>query len=177
MATSVKRCRLTDAYAFPGFRQLQRVQGMFGDPKARIITLVRRGKRRSEAAAARYTVAGTTEGSYEFEIRPALTTSVSCSAWSSLAGYFKSTCTRTWSMCCSGSPRTRRAGSMNSSRDNGNPCSPPTTCTRRNTPSTPRSQRPRGAGHAGARKANRWPLGKLRGAKRAVQDSSSLLTE
>ena len=45
MAKSVKRRRLADAYTFPGFRPLQRVQGMFGDPRARLITLVRRGKK------------------------------------------------------------------------------------------------------------------------------------
>jgi len=80
MANSVKRRRLADAYTFPGFRPLQRVQGMFGDPKARLITLVRRGKKRSAARAARYTAAGTIEGRDEFEICPAPIT-VSTSTW------------------------------------------------------------------------------------------------
>jgi hypothetical protein len=71
MAKSVKRRRLADAYTFPCFRPLQRVQGMFGDPKARLITLVRRGKKRSAAPAARHTAAGTTEGTDEFGTCPA----------------------------------------------------------------------------------------------------------
>ena len=62
MAKSVKRRRLADAYTFPGFRPLQRVQGIFGDPGVRLITLVRRGKKRSVAPAARHIAAGTTAG-------------------------------------------------------------------------------------------------------------------
>jgi hypothetical protein len=43
MATSTKRVRrLWDAYAFGGFRPQPRVRGVFGDPKARVITLKRR---------------------------------------------------------------------------------------------------------------------------------------
>jgi len=37
--------RLADAYRFPGFRTLQRVRGIFGDPHARLVMLVRRGKK------------------------------------------------------------------------------------------------------------------------------------
>ena len=45
MTTSAKRSRrLLDAYRFPGFRPQVTVEGVFGDPKARIVTLVRRGK-------------------------------------------------------------------------------------------------------------------------------------
>lgn len=45
MTTSAKRRRrLLDAYRFPGFRPQATVQGMFGDPEARVVTLVRRGK-------------------------------------------------------------------------------------------------------------------------------------
>jgi len=47
MATSSKRKRLLDAYRFPGFRPLEQVRGVFGDPQARVITLVRRSKKRS----------------------------------------------------------------------------------------------------------------------------------
>ena len=47
MATSRKRKRLLDAYRFPGFRPLEEVRGVFGDPKARVIILVRRSKKRS----------------------------------------------------------------------------------------------------------------------------------
>jgi hypothetical protein len=44
MATSRKRKRLLDAYRFPGFRALEAVRGIFGDPKARVITRVRTQK-------------------------------------------------------------------------------------------------------------------------------------
>ena len=44
MAKLPEHRRLADAYIFPGFRPPQGVKGMFGDPKARLITLVRRGK-------------------------------------------------------------------------------------------------------------------------------------
>jgi hypothetical protein len=36
---------LTDAYAFPGFRPLRTVKGLFGDRFARVIVLKRRGKK------------------------------------------------------------------------------------------------------------------------------------
>ncbi|MEW9572712.1 hypothetical protein ABQJ54_13210 [Rhodanobacter sp. Si-c] len=43
MATSMKHPRrLLDAYRFPGFRPLVGVKGVFGDPKARVVMLVRR---------------------------------------------------------------------------------------------------------------------------------------
>ena len=38
---------LYDAYRFPGFRPLRVIKGVFGDPKARVIQMVRRGKKRS----------------------------------------------------------------------------------------------------------------------------------
>src|SRR5674476_1242071 len=45
MANSSKRQRrLWDTYTFPGFRPQPTVRGVFGDPKARIITLARRAK-------------------------------------------------------------------------------------------------------------------------------------
>ena len=57
MANSAKRQRrLWDAYAFPGFRPQPTVRGVFGDPKARVITLVRRSKKRSAAAAVEFIV-------------------------------------------------------------------------------------------------------------------------
>ena len=37
--------RLADTYTFPGFRPQQTVQGIFGDPQARLIRLTRRGKK------------------------------------------------------------------------------------------------------------------------------------
>lgn len=40
-----KKKRLTDAYRLPGFTPLQRVKGIFGDSKARIILLNRSKKK------------------------------------------------------------------------------------------------------------------------------------
>ena len=52
MANSSKRQRrLWDTYTFPGFRPRPTVRGVFGEPKARIITLARRAKKRSAGAA------------------------------------------------------------------------------------------------------------------------------
>ena len=52
MATSRRKLRLADAYALPEFRPRASVRGVFGDQKARIITLVRRPKKRLNAAVA-----------------------------------------------------------------------------------------------------------------------------
>src|SRR5215211_9345944 len=60
MATSRQRKRLLDAYRFPGLRPLEEVRGVFGDPKARVITLVRRSKKRSARNVVERTWAGTT---------------------------------------------------------------------------------------------------------------------
>jgi hypothetical protein len=38
--------RLADAYRFPGFRPETLVRGLFGDPKARLVALRRRRKKR-----------------------------------------------------------------------------------------------------------------------------------
>lgn len=43
--------RLPDTYRFPGFRPAVIVRGIFGDPKARIVTLQRRRKKRPAASA------------------------------------------------------------------------------------------------------------------------------
>ena len=37
--------RLSDSYRFPGFRPLPTVVGIFGEPRARVVTLVRRSKK------------------------------------------------------------------------------------------------------------------------------------
>ena len=61
MATSSKRAkRLWDTYGFEGFRPLPMVRGVFGDPKGRVVSLVRRSKKRFVAAAANGNVVGTT---------------------------------------------------------------------------------------------------------------------
>jgi hypothetical protein len=69
MAKSIKRTRrLWDTYAFEGFRPSSSVRGVFGDPKARVIALVRRSKKLYVAAAGKYNKAGTTVESARFEI-------------------------------------------------------------------------------------------------------------
>ena len=60
MPTRRRKRRLADAYAFPGFRPLAMVRGVFGNPKARIITLLRRSKKHDAVVAARVSTAGTT---------------------------------------------------------------------------------------------------------------------
>ena len=59
LVTSAKRRRLVDAYRFVGFRPLEEVRGVFGDPHARIIMLVRRSKKRPAAPAGEYIPGGT----------------------------------------------------------------------------------------------------------------------
>ena len=72
MATSTKRMRrLWDAYAFPGFRPQPTVRGVFGDPKARVIILERRSKKRRAATAVERSRAGTTGAAVRFAICPA----------------------------------------------------------------------------------------------------------
>ena len=81
MATSTKRVRrLWDAYAFPGFRPQPTVCGVFGDPKARVITLERRSKKRFVVVAVERTWAGTTDGRVGFAICPA---AIRASTWKS----------------------------------------------------------------------------------------------
>ena len=41
--------RLPDTYGFPGFRPAAIVRSIFGDPKARIVTLQRRQKKQRPA--------------------------------------------------------------------------------------------------------------------------------
>lgn len=47
-----KKRRLLDEYQFPGFRPRSDIQGLFGDPMARVIRLERTQKKRHVAAAA-----------------------------------------------------------------------------------------------------------------------------
>jgi hypothetical protein len=67
MVTSRKR-RLLDAYRFPGYRPVDDLRGVFGDPYARVVRLVRRSKKRHAARADDSDPAGTIEGSGAFEI-------------------------------------------------------------------------------------------------------------
>ena len=80
MPKRVKRRRLADANTFAGFCSLQRAQGMFGDPNAGFVTLVRREKKRCAGPAVPCIVAGTTAGNGGFGICPAPIT-VSTSTW------------------------------------------------------------------------------------------------
>ena len=41
--------QLRDVYRFPGFEPLATVRGLFGDPRAVVVTLQRRGKKRRAA--------------------------------------------------------------------------------------------------------------------------------
>ena len=65
--------QLTDVYRFPGFRPLSTIRGIFGDPKARVIRLSRRGKKQNVGPAAKFFGHFTTTGYAEFEIYPAAT--------------------------------------------------------------------------------------------------------
>ncbi|MCK6555778.1 hypothetical protein L6Q96_14570, partial [Candidatus Binatia bacterium] len=54
-----KRRRLQDEYRFAGTRPLATVRGVFGDRMARIVTLVRRRKKRNAASAGKRSAAST----------------------------------------------------------------------------------------------------------------------
>lgn len=62
-----KKRQLLDEYRFPGFRPRSDVHGVFGDPKARVIRLERKQKKRSVDVVGKYTEAITTRrfGGYE----------------------------------------------------------------------------------------------------------------
>jgi hypothetical protein len=57
-APAKQKRRLWDAYAFPGFRPEGTVRGIFGKPKARIIRLSRRSKKRCAVVADALTMVG-----------------------------------------------------------------------------------------------------------------------
>src|SRR5664280_3106090 len=57
---SKRQRRLWDTYTFPGFRPQPTVRGVFGDPKARLIMLARRAKKRPAGAAGGFIWVGTT---------------------------------------------------------------------------------------------------------------------
>ena len=80
MAISRKSKRLLDAYRFPFFRPLEKVRGIFGDSKARIITLVRRSKKQSATPAVERIPFGTTRSCGGFATSPVAT---HASIWSS----------------------------------------------------------------------------------------------
>src|SRR5271169_684399 len=83
LVTSTKRRRLLDAYRFPGFRPVEEVRGAFGDPHARIVTLVRRSKKRPAGRADENIPGGTIASFAGLEtFRPA----ACASSWSSRCG-------------------------------------------------------------------------------------------
>jgi len=64
----MRKKRLSDTYRFPGFKLRADVVGVFGDPKARIVRLVRTGKKPSVALAVRQAFHITTAALNGFEI-------------------------------------------------------------------------------------------------------------
>jgi hypothetical protein len=83
MAKSPARRRLSDTYRFTGFRALEQIKGVFGDPRARVVTLVRRSKKLRAMPVGECTPAGTTESSEEFAICLA---AIPACTWSSRFG-------------------------------------------------------------------------------------------
>jgi hypothetical protein len=84
-----RRRRLLDAYRFPGFRPVDDLHGMFGDPYARVVTLVRRSKKRRAGHAGISSPGDTIEGSGPFEISRAATCGY---IWSSRCGASDAVC-------------------------------------------------------------------------------------
>jgi len=60
-----------DLYRFPGFSPEHTVAGLFGDPRARVIGLIRGGKKRFVVPVAASIIPPTTGKSAGFEICPA----------------------------------------------------------------------------------------------------------
>lgn len=61
MRSRPQKKRLLDAYRFPGFRPLDEIRGVFGDPFARVVTLVRRSKKHAAECVAANIRAGMTD--------------------------------------------------------------------------------------------------------------------
>ncbi len=66
----LKTHELRDAFRFPFFTPTLRVRGVFGDPQAIIVDLVRRQKKRSAAPVDSAVVLGTTVAPSPFVIFP-----------------------------------------------------------------------------------------------------------
>lgn len=66
-----KKRRLLDEYQFPGFRPRSRIQGIFGDPKARVIRLKRTEKKQHVVAVGQCTAVITTRQFDRYETYPA----------------------------------------------------------------------------------------------------------
>jgi hypothetical protein len=65
-----KNRRLRDAYRFSGFLPQEKISGIFGDPKAGVIELKRRGKKRFVGPAVMFKVPSTTGKPERFGICP-----------------------------------------------------------------------------------------------------------
>lgn len=65
-----KKRRLLDEYQFPGFRPRSEIQGIFGDPKARIVRLERTKKKQHADVAAQCIAATTTRQHDRYGICP-----------------------------------------------------------------------------------------------------------
>jgi len=65
-----KKRRLLDEYQFPGFRPRSKIQGTFGDPKARVIRLERNQKKRHAVAVAPCIAVITTRRNDRYGIYP-----------------------------------------------------------------------------------------------------------
>ena len=85
-AWRARKRRLWDAYAFPGFRPEATVRGIFGGPKARIIRLRRRSKKRDALVVDAGIRAGTIVRSGEYVIsRAAILAYISSSKYGACA--------------------------------------------------------------------------------------------
>jgi hypothetical protein len=73
MVISRKPKHILDAYRFPFFRPLEKIRGIFGDSKARIITLVRRSKKQSATPVVGLNLVGTTRSFDKFATSPVAT--------------------------------------------------------------------------------------------------------
>jgi hypothetical protein len=70
--------RLSDSYRFPGFKPKQAVIGIFGDPHARVVTLVRQGKKLYVVSAEQVAGLSMIESSEGFGTSPA---AIPASTW------------------------------------------------------------------------------------------------
>ena len=77
--------RLTDSYHFPQFKPHQSISGVFGDPKARVITFSRRGKKLFAVYAAKHIGRFMTARSDWFATCPTATTAF---IWNWKSGVF-----------------------------------------------------------------------------------------
>jgi len=78
-----KQRRLSDSYRFPGFKPKQAVVGIFGDSHARVVALVRQGKKLPVVSVGRPAGLSMIERPAGFVISPA---AILASTWSWKSG-------------------------------------------------------------------------------------------